>query len=738
MSLRETGQYPVVGSQKRFGYFGGVFTPSILTILGVIMYLRFGWVVGNAGLGGALLIVVISHVISLITALSVSSIATNRTVGTGGAYFMISRSLGGPAGAAIGIPLFLGQALSVAFYVVGFTEAVMVLFPTAPAFVPHAVASGTCVLLTLVSLKSADAALKIQYFIMATIVLSLGSIFLGSSENAPAEITWFNSEGEGFAAVFAVFFPAVTGIMAGVSMSGDLKNARESLPKGTLLAVAGGFVVYMVVPCWLAMNADSQTLIENKNFMFEAALIPSLIYAGVFGATISSALGSILTAPRTLQALAMDGIVPRIFAKGSGPSNEPRAGIIFSFLIAEAGILLGSLDAIAPILTMFFLATYGFTNLACGLERWAATPSFRPSLVVSPFISLTGAFGCFYVMSIIDLPAMIASTALCTGIYLFVQRSALGATYGDARHGIWAAVVRAALQGLRRVDYHPRNWRPNLLVLGGNPEKRSYLLQLGNAIVQERGLVTYFHLLEGKVQDKVQVRADLNERLKEKLQRDFPNVFYRVDVVDEVYRGAVSVSQSYGLGTFEANTVLVGWPNQKDRSREYLQMLRDLTSLDKTVLVLRYDPIRRFGNHREIHIWWGGFRGNGGMMLLLGYLLTAHYKWKNATVHVITVVDRESRVEEVETVLRLVLTNARLSAVPKVLVQGARSVPQVMREESQSADLVIVGMKLPKAGDDDEAYMEKNRSFLDGLPSTVLVKSGRDFDGEPVLMDGND
>ena len=208
MSLRDTGRYPAVESQKRFGYFGGVFTPSILTILGVIMYLRFGWVVGNAGLGGAILIVVISHVLSLTTALSVSSIATNRTVGTGGAYFMISRSLGGPAGAAIGIPLFLGQALSVAFYVVGFTEALVAIVPEAAQHFTT-IASAALVLLTLVSLKSAEAALKIQYVIMAAIALSLVSIFLRGSENPPEEVTWFNSEGAGFATVFAVFFPAV-------------------------------------------------------------------------------------------------------------------------------------------------------------------------------------------------------------------------------------------------------------------------------------------------------------------------------------------------------------------------------------------------------------------------------------------------------------------------------------------------------------------------------------------------
>ena len=289
---------------------------------------------------------------------------------------MISRPLG-PAGAAIGIPLYLGQSLSIAFYVVGFTEALSGLVPGLTPLIQTIISSVTLLLLTILSMKSAEAAIKVQYVIMGAIALSLVSIFGGSSPTQPEEVTWFNPSGE-VAAVFAVFFPAVTGIMAGVSMSGDLKDPRKALPKGTLLAVAGGFIVYSVVPIWLAWNGSSEELIENKNFMFEYALFPSLIYAGVFGATLSSALGSILTAPRTLQALAMDGIVPRLFSKGSGPSNEPRAGILFSYIIGQGAILLGSLDAIAPILTMFFLATYGFTNLACGLERWASNQVSGP------------------------------------------------------------------------------------------------------------------------------------------------------------------------------------------------------------------------------------------------------------------------------------------------------------------------------------------------------------------------
>ncbi|QQR91510.1 MAG: hypothetical protein IPJ88_07255 [Myxococcales bacterium] len=301
----------------RFGTFGGVFTPSILTILGVVMYLRFGWVTGNVGLTGVLVIVFVSHLISLATGLSVASIATNRTVGAGGAYFMISRSLGAPAGAAIGIPLFLGQALSVSFYIVGFTESLAQWLP--PWLPATGVGTAVCVLLTLVSLKSADLAIKTQYFVMGMILLSIVSLFLGKPvSESSATVEWVNTNptAASFSEVFAVFFPAVTGIMAGVGMSGELKNPRRSIPLGTLLAIGTGFVIYMSFPIFLAMNASNAEMIEHKDIIWRIAMFPSLIFVGVWGATISSAVGSILTAPRTLQALAGDGLAPGLFKKG--------------------------------------------------------------------------------------------------------------------------------------------------------------------------------------------------------------------------------------------------------------------------------------------------------------------------------------------------------------------------------------------------------------------------------------
>jgi len=720
------------GSARRFGAFGGVFTPSILTILGVVMYLRLGWVVGQAGLAGALAIVLLSHVISIATGLSVSSIATNRTVGAGGAYFMISRSLGGPAGAAVGIPLFFAQALSIAFYVVGFAESLSML--PIPAD-PRLVGTVVCVALTLISLKGTDLAIKTQYVVMGAIGLSLVSFFLGRADSPPAAVAWHNPAGLPFATVFAVFFPAVTGIMAGVSMSGDLRDSRRDLPRGTLSAIGAGLVIYLAVPIWLAVNADSATLAGDFRVMWSIAYVPALIFVGVWAATLSSALGSILAAPRTLQALALDGFMPKLFARGSGPANEPRYGLVFSFVLAEIAVLLGGLDVIAQVLTMFFLATYGVTNLACGLEKWAASPSFRPTFSVPWWISLFGAGACFYVMSIIDLPAMLAALVICGLIYSLAQRKSLGNTFGDARHGIWAALVRSSLHRYRRAQFHPVNWRPNLIIFGGSLARRTYLADLGCALVQDRGIVSFSQLIEGNVRDKAAERQSALALLEEQVKQEYPLLFCRVDVVEDVHRGIVSVAQSYGAGNFEANAVMFGWSDKPERQEALLLSMIDLMALDRSVLAVRFDNQRGFGVGRRIDIWWGGLERNGALMLLLAYLLNSDDHWREAEVRILTVVGSESQQETAERELERVMAQTRLSANRRVLCEPDTVITEIMRRESRDSDLVLLGLRQPRPRETATEFFGHYDRLLDVLPTTMLVASAPSFEGAPVLFD---
>ncbi|NEP19459.1 MAG: amino acid permease, partial [Leptolyngbya sp. SIO4C1] len=375
------------------GTFGGVFTPSILTILGVIMYLRFGWVVGHMGLWKTLLIVTISTSITFVTGLSISAIATDQVVRAGGAYYMISRSLGIETGGAVGLPLYFAQAFSVALYTIGFAESVVQVFGGSQTLI----ALVTTLAVTALALKSADIAIKAQYVIMAAIALSLVSLAFGHTVT-PTELPVTETPGSvGFWAVLAVFFPAVTGIMAGVNMSGDLKEPSKSIPIGTMAAVITGYVIYMLIPLLLNWRADSATLVAEPLVMQRIAVWGPVILLGVWGATLSSAIGSILGAPRILQALARDGIIPkrlRWLGYGHGPADEPRYGTLFTLGIALAVVSLGDLNLIAPVLSMFFLTTYMVLNVAAGIEGFLQSPSYRPTFRVPWYVSIVGALGC--------------------------------------------------------------------------------------------------------------------------------------------------------------------------------------------------------------------------------------------------------------------------------------------------------------------------------------------------------
>ena len=345
-----------MGKIKKFGTFSGVFTPSILTILGVIMYLRFPSIIGQAGLINTIGIIIIAHIISFSTSLSVASLATDKTVKTGGTYFMISRSLGLPIGGTLGLALFVGLSFSVSLYLIGFAESFLSYWNLDSTINSVRIAGSVIlILVTAITFISTSLAIKSQYFIMAAIGLSLLSIFFGHHEFAPKAIHLAPlADAAPFMVLFGIFFPAVTGFEAGVSMSGDLKDAKKSLPLGAVGAVAVGFVVYIGLAFFFSYTVDAEALKNDPQILFKISLYSPLVIAGIWGATLSSALGSILGAPRILQAISMDKIAPKLFAKGSGKTGEPRNALLLAFVIAEAGIMIGELDVIARIVSMFF------------------------------------------------------------------------------------------------------------------------------------------------------------------------------------------------------------------------------------------------------------------------------------------------------------------------------------------------------------------------------------------------
>jgi solute carrier family 12 (sodium/potassium/chloride transporter), member 2 len=393
-----------------FGTFGGVFTPTLLTILGVIMYLREGWVVGNAGLLGGFAIILLSFGITSFTGLSLSSITTNIRIGAGGAFNIISQSLGLEVGGSIGIPLYLSQALAVSMYVFGFRAGWQWVFPHHSGLI---VDLAVFAILFAIAFVSAGLAFRIQYLIMAVIGLSLLSVAIAAAKGSMQYgVTWWgdfpgspenNFAGVGFWAVFAVFFPASTGIMAGANMSGDLKNPRRSIPLGTLSAIGLSLIIYVGLAYWLARSATTQELVGNYTVMIDKAFWGPAVVAGLLGATFSSALSSFVGAPRILQALGEHRILPRggWFAKRTR-TGEPRNALLLTALIVLGALMLRNLNAVAPLITMFFLITYAMINIVVLLEQTMKLVSFRPLFRLPRFVSLLGALGCVFAMIIVN------------------------------------------------------------------------------------------------------------------------------------------------------------------------------------------------------------------------------------------------------------------------------------------------------------------------------------------------
>ncbi|HKJ02578.1 MAG TPA: hypothetical protein VJ997_08990, partial [Longimicrobiales bacterium] len=317
---------------------GPVFLASISTILGAVMFLRFGYAVGNAGLLGAFLIILLGHAVTVPTALAIAEIATNRRVEGGGEYFIISRSFGTTIGGAIGISLYFSQAISVAFYMIAFAEAFRPLagmwegfvgFPFDPRIVSLPATIG---LVALVLTRGADLGVKALWGVAAILAVSLAAFFLGTGPESirPAGVPLVSdlANPDPFMLVFAIVFPAFTGMTAGVGLSGDLKNPRKSIPLGIMAATFTGMVIYFFVVVKLGVSADGVSLDQDQLIMSRIALWGPIIPIGLAAATLSSAIGSVLVAPRTLQALGSDRIVPArrandFLAAGTGEAHEP-------------------------------------------------------------------------------------------------------------------------------------------------------------------------------------------------------------------------------------------------------------------------------------------------------------------------------------------------------------------------------------------------------------------------------
>ncbi|MCB0405896.1 MAG: hypothetical protein KDD51_14025 [Bdellovibrionales bacterium] len=722
--------------RNAFGTFNGVYIPSILTILGVIMYLRLGWVVGNVGLTATLLIITMASLITLLTALSIAATATNMRVGAGGAYYMISRSFGIEAGAAVGVPLYLAQALGVSFYVAGFSESLNSIVPQLP---PVAISVVVLTLLSVLSFYSTDVALKIQNFIFLAIALSLASFFLGETPeyglpvgDVPLEMPFW--------VVFSVFFPAVTGIEAGISMSGDLKDPAKSLPLGTLAAVLTGYVVYVLIAVFLDGFADLETLRANPMVMQQVALVGGLVVVGIWGATLSSALGALLGAPRTLQALSRDSILPRFIGVGHPKTDAPNTATIFTYLVSLGGVLLGDLDAIAPVLSMFFLTSYGMLNLIAGLEGFMGSPSWRPKFRTPWLLSIFGAAACFGTMLMIDSGATFVAAFCCFGIFIYMRTKSINARWGDMRRGILNAVARYSIYALANYRKNAKSWRPHLMVLSGSPLSRWYLIELADAISHGKGFLTVATVLSKESINEENRVMQMEESLRLFLEKKGVPALVEVSVADNTMRGIQAMVRGYGLGPLVPNTFIVGETEKPENFLMFTEIIKLTQTLERNLVIVRKgkETSPKKPALKKIDVWWSQNQQNSAFMLALAYMLQTSPEWRGSDLTLKTTVRSEEEKPKMESRAKRFLYESRMDSQLEVLVESEeQGTLTTIRHNIAEADLVFVGMRQPEPGESLETYKEYYVDILrrtQGYPTTCLVLAGEKIKFDEIFI----
>lgn len=705
-----------MGKIKKFGTFSGVFTPSILTILGVIMYLRFPAILGQLGLVNTIGIIVIAHIISITTSLSVASLSTDKPVQNGGTYFMISRSLGLPIGGTLGWALFVGLSFSVSLYLIGFSESFLQYWGLENNLQTIRL-TGTIVLIavTTITFISTSLAIKSQYVIMVAIGLSLLSIFLGKHDFAPTEINFAPlATSAPFMILFGIFFPAVTGFEAGVSMSGDLRNPSKSLPMGAMMAVGVGFIVYIALAFFYTFTVDAEALANDPQILFKISLVPALVIAGIWGATLSSALGSILGAPRILQAIAMDKIAPKFLAKGSRKTNEPRNALLLAFVIAEAGILIGELDVIARIVSMFFITTYAFLNLASAIESWSSS-DFRPAFKIPRFVSIVGTIAAFIVMILLDFIALAGATVVLGLLYFYLQRKELILESGDAWGSFWTNIAKKSLLKLSRKKDNSRNWRPNIILFSGGEKARPHLVELGLELTGKLGALTDFNFLLGN--DSIKKSLRFNKKEKDENLK----YFLRTLPCNTVEEGIKTVTNVYGFSGFEPNTVLMGW-SKLNENREFLvRILKDLKAKNLNTVFLNYDKTNGFGKKESIDIWWNGKGTFLSLALNLLKFLQTSQEWRDSKVRLFVINSDSSLIDKIHRDISALLSDKRIDAEIKILSDdfGSRTKEDIIHSESSSADLLILGLSKRRSASSNE-YIDTINSITQ-LPASMLL-----------------
>ena len=700
----------LVNTNAKFGTIP-VFLTALSTILGAILFLRFGWAVGQVGFYGVIGIILFGHVVTIPTAFAVAEIATNQRVQGGGAYYIISRSFGLNIGGAIGIALYLSQAISVAFYVIAFGEAfeplINWIYETYGFYIPDRrwISIPTMALLSLLILtKGANVGMKALYFVVAVLITSLVMFFIGDSPIKPATLNFHAKINDSlpFFFVFTIIFPAFTGLAAGLGLSGDLKDPKKSIPRGTLWATVVGMLVYIGIAYKFTISASPEDLVSDQLIMSKIAIWGPIIPIGLAAASLSSALGSIMVAPRTLQAIGYDNIFPqnflnRWFAKGRKRDNEPINGSLITISIAFVFVIIGDVDFVAQIISMFFMVTYGAICLISFMEHFAADPAYRPTFRSNWYVSAIGALFSFWLMFKMNAPYAAISLVIMSIIYYIIMlNNEENQGLNKLFRGVIFQLSRQLQIMLQRADNEKeKSWRPFGVCISHDTFKRRSAFDIMRWISYKYGFGTYIHFIKGYLNQKTTEESKkVLDRLIQ-LSAGSKNRVYLDTIISPSYTSAIAqVVQLSGISGKGNNLILFEFSrtdpgNLKEITANY--GLVDSAGFDICILNTSY---KSFGYKNEIHIWISpeDYR-NANLMILLGYIILGHPDWKKGKIKIFALYPEEMMDEKRKQLLELIkagrlpISPSNISMVPF----DKENRKNVIMKYSADADLTVIG-----------------------------------------------
>ncbi|XP_044298911.1 solute carrier family 12 member 7 isoform X4 [Varanus komodoensis] len=847
----------------RMGTFIGVYLPCLQNILGVILFLRLTWIVGTAGVLESFIIVFMCCAGTMLTAISMSAIATNGVVPAGGSYYMISRSLGPEFGGAVGLCFYLGTTFAGAMYILGTIEILLkYISPNAAIFTGSEEAMlnnmrvyGTCILalMAIVVFVGVKYVNKLALVFLACVILSIIAIYAGViktafdppdfrvcllgnrtlvrgnypcakyvevenatmttslwrmfCENSPflnatcddyfhlnnvTEIQGIPGVTSGvlldnlwsvygdkgsivekqdlpsvpvpeeakvksaayvytdimtyFTMLVGIYFPSVTGIMAGSNRSGDLRDAQKSIPTGTILAISTTSFIYL--SCIVLFGACIEGVVlrdkfgeaVNGNLVIGTLAWPSpwVIVIGSFFSTCGAGLQSLTGAPRLLQAIARDGIVPFLQVFGHGKSNgEPTWALLLTAFICEIGILIASLDSVAPILSMFFLMCYLFVNLACAVQTLLRTPNWRPRFKYYHWtLSFLGMSLCLALMFICSWYYALVAMLIAGCIYKYIEYRGAEKEWGDGIRGLSLNAARYALLRVEQGPPHTKNWRPQVLVLlnldSEQLVKHPRLLSFTAQLKAGKGLTIVGSVIQGIYLDKYTEAQRAEENIRSLMAAEKTKGFCQIVVSSSVRDGISHLIQSAGLGGMKHNTVLMAWPQswkQTDNPfswKNFVDTVRETTAAQQALLVAKNIDLFPVNQERfsegNIDVWW--IVHDGGMLMLLPFLLKQHKVWRKCKMRIFTVAQMDDNSIQMKKDLQMFLYHLRISAEVEVVEMFENDISAFTYEKTlvmEQRSQMLKQMQLSKNEREREAQLIHDRNTA--AHSTGMVKS---------------